>query len=150
MNPGHQKTCISRAAINAIMLAIPIALCGACSDEGPTATPITPDAITCGTQSCALATSPGCCDTASPSCTNAACSAAALYKCDGPEDCGGNACCGSSAGGSTCAQSSACETSELIYCHRAQDCPSSFPQCVAQDNMHPGGIAGAVIAVCRN
>src|SRR4051794_40069442 len=71
-----------------------------------TATPITPGAITCGTQSCTLATSPGCCDTNSgTSCTNAACPTT-TYKCDGPEDCGGNACCGDV--GSACSTTKTC------------------------------------------
>src|SRR5262245_5305035 len=132
------------------------AACGATGGSGgSTVTPVTPNSITCGSQCCALSSSPGCCDTPSaPSCTNAACSPAALYKCDGPEDCAGKACCGAPSGGSACATTTTCATGQDTYCHAAQDCPSSHPRCVEQDSMTPGmgdagGVLGAVLAICR-
>lgn len=97
----------------------------------PDATPAAPDAasggvgVACGGAICTAGQS--CCiDNSGPMGTaecvgpGMAC-AADEYQCDGPEDCGGNNCCGDTMGGSTCAGGpAACP--ELTLCTDDGDC----------------------------
>jgi hypothetical protein len=131
-----------------------VSACSSKASEPVTVTPVTPNSITCGTQSCDLASIPGCCDDpASPASCTSAC-AVSLYRCDGSEDCGGNACCGDVAtGGSACAATTTCGAPQEVYCHANTDCPSAKPMCAVQNTTRAatgdgGSPLGAVIAVC--
>ena len=43
--------------------------------------------------------------------------------CDGPEDCGGNACCGNLSTGVECSDSDSCPNDIGYYCQTSDDCP---------------------------
>jgi hypothetical protein len=64
--------------------------------------------------------------------------------CDGPEDCGGNACCATLMGMSvsaTCDTETEC-TGGLTLCHTGADCPTLSPNCCA--------LPGTGANVCSN
>jgi photosystem II stability/assembly factor-like uncharacterized protein len=105
--------------------------------------------VACGGNACATPTTSCCVTTpASMSCGATCSSPIATARCDGPEDCGGNVCCGST--GDT-VFSSSCEPScsQRTFCHTNQDCPSGEPYCcpdpqfpVRQCSATPGSNCG--------
>jgi hypothetical protein len=62
--------------------------------------------------------------------------------CDGPEDCGGLACCGNLTAGFACTAEANCPEDIAQLCHRSADCPGDA-QCI------PATIAGFSISVCN-
>ena len=102
---------------------------------GPTSGPSTSsggvaDSINCGATSCA-APEVCCVDigTGMGACEGSCQGNAATFACDGPEDCGGNACCGTLTDGYACAAGEMC-SSGVPRCHGEADCPNEDDQCL--------------------
>jgi len=106
----------------------------------PDADPLAPDAadttngpdgavgVTCGSMSC-TGTDECCVTQAGASCVAVGTCQGGTVTCDGPEDCSGNACCGSIGGGgggasAECGTGPACpQGSGIQLCHNNPDCP---------------------------
>jgi len=93
--------------------------------------------VCCGSSFCDLATQ-ACCITNAPpqtlSCAAKGASCAGMAKgCNGPSDCGGNACCQDGQGAANCASGSQCTASLTTVCRTAADCPSTASQCCGID-----------------
>lgn len=100
----------------------------------------TPDAATennvgvvgCSASECDLGQGQVCClqvSTGSGTCSTAACPMfSSTVSCDGPEDCNGNACCGSVAEGMACTTGNSC-ASGVQLCHGDGDCTANEPTC---------------------
>jgi hypothetical protein len=63
------------------------------------------------------------------------------FRCDGPEDCPGQICCGAAFGataGSMCVTGMMCGTGQNQLCHRGTDCPQAAPHCCVFPNTSTG------------
>jgi hypothetical protein len=123
-----------------IAVAIVVTGCQPVSTVGTQKNPVAPDAaqmqpglVACGSSDCDVAQGETCClkvSTGTPSCGTSACPQfSTTIACDGPEDCGGTACCGSVAEGTACIASAACASGIAQFCHADSDCPASLPTC---------------------
>lgn len=93
-------------------------------DAAPESDGANPSGISCGALTCETT----CClssgDNAMTACMDVCESPFPLsFGCDGPEECGGNACCGTLANGVACSDLSECSEGEAQYCHASADCP---------------------------
>jgi hypothetical protein len=101
--------------------------------------------ITCGSTTCNISAGQKCCTESYGSYSGQRCASSCSYTaiaCDGPEDCGGKACCGIF-GGWGCSSVTACSTTQLQLCHTSADCPVASPYCCANT-----GLPGLYNAVC--
>ncbi len=76
-----------------------------------------------------------------PACSATCDTGTSQMQCDGPEDCNGNACCGSLAKGWACTGNAACPSGVSQLCQKPSDCGSN--QCI------PITVAGLSIGTCQ-
>jgi hypothetical protein len=111
-----------------------VLLCG-CPDGGGDILMPAAGKVTCGTATCDIATGEHCC--AAAGCSKQACAQGTLtFECDGPEDCGAQACCLNLADPDV--EPGRCSTLKTKadqcangpnLCHADGDCPSGSPRC---------------------
>ena len=89
--------------------------------------------VACGASSCDNAQGDTCClkvSTGTPSCGAQTCPQfSSKIACDGPEDCGGTACCGNIGSGFSCTTDMVCSSGIAQLCHTDADCPAALPTC---------------------
>jgi hypothetical protein len=120
------------SAVRASILVCCLVLPG-CADEPAHHTPAdggadSTDLVACGASTCDTAQNEQCCYTTTQGVVGCAASCAQdalAVVCDGPEDCGGDACCGTLFAGYACEAAATC-TSTGQLCHVKADCPAGF------------------------
>lgn len=101
---------------------------GAASDDFATVAPSGDGGVTCGASDCLLGNDNVCCvETAESYCAPSnACSSGIPIYCDGPEDCGGGACCQPM---DTMSLVCRAQCDGAVICHGDGDCPAAAPRC---------------------
>jgi hypothetical protein len=102
--------------------------------------------VICSSSKCAVSSGKKCCTVSYGEYADQYCATTCPYTaiaCDGPEDCGGNACCGFFGTGWGCSASRSCSATALQLCHASSDCSSDAPYCCANT-----GLPGLYHAVC--